>query len=421
MTFDISSGTEAPTAAPTEAPTAAPTEAPPAAAPTEAPTAATPSNGTVLSHQKVSATMGGFTGSLADSDYFGRSCSSVGGDLNGDGVLDLVVGANQDDDGAYSAGAVYILFMQTNGNVLSHQKVSATHGGFTGSLDASDDFGHSSASVGGDLNGDGVLDLVVGAHGDDDGGGSEGAVYILFMQTNGNVLSHQKVSATHGGFTGSLATSDDFGWSCSSVGGDLNGDGVLDLVVGTYGDNDGAYSAGAVYIVFMQTNGNVLSHQKVSATHGGFTVSLAENDYFGYSCSSVGGDLNGDGVLDLVVGAYGDDDGASEAGAVYILFMQTNGNVLSHQKVSATHGGFTSSLAHSEWFGASSASVGGDLNGDGVLDLVVGAHGDDDFKSNAGAVYILFFGGMSMCVQLVFLVIVVFVCILVVPNDINDV
>ena len=128
MTFDISSGTEAPTAAPTEAPTAAPTEAPsadqteaptaapteapPAAAPTEAPPAAAPSNGTVLSHQKVSFLMGGFTGSLAGSDSFGRSSASVGGDLNGDGVLDLVVGAPGDDDGGSSTGAVYILFFE---------------------------------------------------------------------------------------------------------------------------------------------------------------------------------------------------------------------------------------------------------------------------------------------------------------------
>ena len=168
--------------------------------------------------------------------------------------------------------------------------------------------------------------------------------------------------------------------------------------------------------------GTVLSHQKVSGTMGGFTGSLAENDYFGWSCSSVGGDLNGDGVLDLVVGTYGDNDGAYSAGAVYILFMQTNGNVLSHQKVSATHGGFTGSLAADDYFGISSASVGGDLNGDGVLDLVVGAIGDDDGASRAGAVYILFFEGISsICVQLVFLVIVVFVCIPIDPNDINDV
>ena len=174
------------------------------------------------------------------------------------------------------------------------------------------------------MNGDGVLDMVVCAYGDDDGGTDAGAVYILFLATSGTVLSHQKVSATHGGFTGSLASGDYFGTS-SGVGGDLNGDGVLDMVVGAYRDDDGGYDAGGVFFLFLVTSGNVLSHQKVSATHGGFTGNLASNDRFGVSCGGIGGDLNGDGVLDMVVGASGDDDGGSWGhGAVYIILLDGN-------------------------------------------------------------------------------------------------
>jgi hypothetical protein len=66
------------------------------------------------------------------------------------------------------------------GWVLSHQKISDTEGGFTGILDDDDHFGKSAASLG-DLDGDGVGDLAVGAHGDDDGGPARGAVWVLFL------------------------------------------------------------------------------------------------------------------------------------------------------------------------------------------------------------------------------------------------
>ena len=81
--------------------------------------------------------------------------------------------------------------------IQSVQKISALHGGFTeagGSLDNSDYFSESMAAIG-DLNGDGVPDLAVGARNDDDGGTDKGAVYVLFMNTDGTVMSScQKAS-----------------------------------------------------------------------------------------------------------------------------------------------------------------------------------------------------------------------------------
>ena len=341
--------------------------------------------GYVLADQKISDTEGGFTGTLDNGDGFGRSAASVG-DLDGDGVMDLAVGAPFDDDGVRDRGAVWVLFLNADGTVKTHQKISDTEGGFTGALDDFDYFGGSVASVG-DLDGDGVMDLAVGAYGDGDGGFWRGAVWVLFLNADGTVKAHQKISSTEGGFTGTLHDGDYFGRSAASVG-DLDGDGVMDLAVGALYDRDGGLERGAVWVLFLNADGTVKAHQKISSTAGGFTGALDDFDYFGISVASVG-DLDGDGVGDLAVGAPGDDDGGEYRGAVWVLFLSADGTVRAHQKISSTEGGFTGTLDYGDGFGASVASAG-DLDGDGVMDLAVGATGDSDGGIDRGAVWVLF-------------------------------
>ena len=342
-------------------------------------------DGTVKSHQKISDTEGGFTGTLVDYDAFGYSVASLG-DLDGDGVGDLAVGAFYDDDGGLDRGAVWVLFLNTDGTVKSHQKISATEGGFTGILDDGDRFGASVASLP-DLDGDRVGDLAVGAFYDGDGGDRRGAVWVLFLNTDGTVKSHQKISDTEGGFTGILDNEDRFGGSVGSLG-DLDGDGVGDLGVGADSDDDGGSARGAVWVLFLKRDGTVKSHQKISDTEGGFTGILDDVDLFGTSVAGLP-DLDGNGVTDLGVGAVRDDDGGWLRGAVWVLFLKRNGTVKAHQKISDTEGGFTGRLDDHDYFGNSVASLG-DLDGDGVGDLAVGAFGDDDGGEDRGAVWVLF-------------------------------
>jgi Ca2+-binding RTX toxin-like protein len=326
-----------------------------------------------------SETNGGPT--LADVDVFGSSLASIG-DVDGDGMNDLAVGAYGDDTGGDGRGAVHVLFLNSNGTVKSSTKIAnETSGGPT--LADGDDFGRSVTSVG-DLNGDGVSDLAVGARGDDTGGSFRGAVHILFLNSNGTVKSSTKIAnGTNGGPT--LADGDRFGESIASVG-DLDGDGVADLAVGATDDNTVGDHSGAVYVLFLNNDGTVKSATKIASDTGGGPT-LSSGDEFGISVTSVG-DIDGDGVTDLAVGADGDDTGFSASGAVHVLLLNSNGTVKSATKIAnETNGGPT--LTDNDVFGFSVTSVG-DLDGDGVGDLAVGATDNDTGGRNRGAVYLLF-------------------------------
>ncbi|MCP5443792.1 MAG: DUF4347 domain-containing protein [Chromatiaceae bacterium] len=341
-------------------------------------------DGTIKATQKISDSSGGLTASLDNGDNFGRSVAGIG-DINGDGIGDIAVGADYDDDGGSDRGAVYILMLNSDGTVKAEQKISSTAGGLTGGLANNDRFGRAVAGIG-DLDGDGIDDIAVGAEKDDDGGTNRGAVYVLMLNADGTVKAQQKISDNAGGLAAALDDGDAFGVSVAGLG-DLNGDGTNDIAVGTLYDDDGGSDRGAVYILFMNADGTVNAEQKISSLSGGLPAVLANGDSFGASVAAIG-DANGDGTPDLLVGADADDDGGSDRGAVYLLFMNADGTVNSQQKISSTTGGLSVALDDDGWFGVSAASLG-DLNGDGILDLLVGADKNNDGGNNRGAVYVL--------------------------------
>ncbi|MDX2360999.1 MAG: T9SS type A sorting domain-containing protein [Crocinitomicaceae bacterium] len=349
------------------------------------------SDGTVNHQQKISDLDGNFTFALQAEDRFGGDIAALG-DLDGDGVEDIAVGIPNDHNASgANRGAIVILFMNTDGTVdhysLIHKNTGYQGGGGVAGLQVNGYFGAQMDAIG-DLNNDGVVDLVVGVANRDNTATDDGEVRILFMNTLGKVIADQKISVGNGNFTGLLEAGDRFGQSVSNIG-DLNDDGINDIVVGAKGDDDGGTNRGAVWILFMNTDGTVNHHQKISNTEGNFTGVLDNNDEYGGAVSDMG-DYDGDGVEDIQVGAPLDDDGVGfNHGATYILFLDTDGTVKSHQKISSLSPGFTTPLEQNDWFGGAVDFIG-DLNGDGYGDIVVAAAHDGDGGVFAGALYVIF-------------------------------
>ncbi len=335
----------------------------------------------IKDEQKISDESGNFTGELDAGDQFGFSIATIG-DLEGDGVTDIAVGAPFDDDNGSNRGAVWVLFLDSDGQVDIHQKISDSEGNFSGGLDNEDQFGQAIAPLG-DLNGDGFLDIAVSAPEDDDGGANKGAVWILFLNADGTVQSEQKISEDSGEFDESLSTNNQFGHALANIG-DLDSDGVTDLAVGVPYDDDGGTDRGAVWILFLNSDGTVKSSQKISSSSGDLNITLSNEDHFGSAVSEIG-DLNGDGITDLAVGLSGRDQGGTNRGAVWILFMQRDGTVSSVTRIGQDQAGFSGALSNNDQFGEALSNIG-DINSDGTDDLVVGAPQSND----SGAFWILF-------------------------------
>jgi hypothetical protein len=149
--------------------------------------------------------------------------------------------------------------------------------------------------------------------------------------TTGEADASKSVEIAHGSGPGPILRDGDYFGSAVASLGDLDGDGVTDLVVGAYRDDTGGTSRGAVHVQFMNADGSVKQTQKIAHNTGGGPT-LANGDYFGSSVASIG-DLDGDGVTDIAVGAKRDVTGGEDRGAVYVLFLNTNGTVKSLQKI----------------------------------------------------------------------------------------
>lgn len=335
--------------------------------------------GMVKNHWKISEIEGNLNVILDNGDRFGSAIACIG-DLNQDGIKDMLVGASFDDDGSQDNGSVYVLFMNADRSVQSYHKISSPEIP-TGNLSV---FGNRIDTIG-DLDMDGITEVAIGAEWDFDGGAYHGALWIVSINSDGSVKWYQKISDLEGGFNEFIPTNGSFGSACTPIG-DFDNDGVKDIVVGMRRQDN---NKGAIYIMYLNSNGTVKNYTKIGNNIAGFNAGLNSNDQFGVSLANLG-DLDGDGIIDLAVGAYQDSDDGSAKGAVWILFLNANGTVKNFNKISDRV--FDGIINTGDYFGVSVENIrtADDINGDGVVDIIVGAVFTDDGGIDVGAVWVLF-------------------------------
>ncbi|HEX6882639.1 MAG TPA: FG-GAP-like repeat-containing protein [Planctomycetota bacterium] len=301
---------------------------------------------------------GGFVGPLGV-DQFGEALAALG-DVDGDGVQDLAVGAPLDDDGGVERGAVWILFLNPDGSVRAEQKISQTQGGFTGLLADEGRFGRKLARTG-DLDGDGVPDLAVLSQ-------APNRLWVLLLDASGTVKGHAETLYTDPVFAPAAQAADFQNGDLAALG-DVTGDGLGDLALGAPHDPDGAFGAGAVWIAALGANGAVSATRKISQLTGGFTGPLPAESRFGAALEDLG-DLDGDGTRELAVVS----PGSAFKGQVWVLSLDATSTVVTqHLRGPEDYG-----LAWPSGQGGTLGAVGrvleplGDLDGDGVGDLAIG-------------------------------------------------
>ena len=329
-------------------------------------------------------------------DYSGMSVSNAG-DINGDGIDDLAIGAFLANSSAIESGRSYVVFGSSKGfsSTLQLSSLDGTNG-FKLDGELKGDKAGQSVSNAGDINGDGIDDLVVGARWANITGENSGRSYVVFGSRDGFSPTLQ-LSSLDGinGFKLDGEAARDYAGFPVSYAGDINGDGIDDLLIGAFGADPNGSRSGSSYAVFGSKNGfpATLQLSSLDGINGFRMDGEAASDNSGFSVSNAG-DINGDGIDDLVIGAWLADANGNRSGRSYLVFGTREPFVATLQlsSLDGTDGFKLDGEARDQ--SGTSVSNAGDINGDGIDDLLIGAKSADPNGSASGRTYVVF-GGVT--------------------------
>lgn len=319
------------------------------------------------------------------------------GDLNGDGFGDMIIGAGAaDPDGHIDAGQTYVVFGKAAGWAASMDlaTLDGSNGFRLDGVSELDDSGRY-ASSGGDVNGDGFDDLIIGAGyvGSYYDPTEAGASYVVFGKGSG--WSADLDLAALDGVNGFRLEGRPNAYTANSVssGGDINGDGFDDVLVKFIYYNDAFRDPGASYVVFGKASGwdPSVDLRALDGEDGFRLDALQADDYAGRNIAGAG-DINGDGFDDVIVSnglnPYAEELGSSS----FVVFGKAAGwdPAIDLSTLDGTDG-FRLDPYNGREEKALWVAGAGDINGDGLDDLLLGDwRADPNDLTDAGASYVVY-------------------------------